>query len=449
MRPYLARQGDGPTRGGRDRGGAGVAPGYTATDTRAHDRIRGAPTRCPSVGRPAATSALGTTIRAGVRQGLRLFPYPMQIWVNGQSGQTAGPWPASGRRAVQRGRQRADPRRCRRSATGSGPGDRVFAERWRSMLPLPPTEHDRAAGYWWERRCARSRPRAALVRDAPRRPARSSRRRSADDLDIGRPELIELTFERGRRRGATAGGKYQTHDRHLRHRGQRRRLLPARPHQAVSEGRRALRIETVVDRPTIRAAYGACSISPSCSPAPERSTPPCSILNVSVRAASLRVQPLSGSHSPPSPRMAGGSRTCGSATLGSRPWPAPCAPACIAVTGISNKSLRALMTGLLGGTDYTTTPGQLRPGPATESNGLIDAHPGQESLPSLTGDADSRSRSSPPNKHDRCPESIISGHLPNFARSCSCCGKVQVANTITAVSARSYGATPSQLLPMN
>jgi uncharacterized protein YndB with AHSA1/START domain len=48
-----------------------------------------------------------------------------------------------------------------------------------------------------------------------------------------------------------------------------------------------------------------------------------------------------------------------------------------------------------------------------------------------------------------CPESIISWHLPNFARSCSCCGKVQVANTITAVSARSYGATPSQLLPMN
>ena len=36
------------------------------------------------------------------------------------------------------------------------------------------------------------------------------------------------------------------------------------------------------------------------------------------------------------------------ATLGSRPWPAPYAPAVGAVTGITNKSLRALMTGLLG-----------------------------------------------------------------------------------------------------
>ena len=44
------------------------------------------------------------------------------------------------------------------------------------------------------------------------------------------------------------------------------------------------------------------------------------------RAASSRVQPLSGSHSPPSPRMAGGPRPYGSATLGSRPWPAPYAP---------------------------------------------------------------------------------------------------------------------------
>ena len=45
----------------------------------------------------------------------------------------------------------------------------------------------------------------------------------------------------------------------------------------------------------------------------------CSILNVSVRVASLRVQPLSGSRGPPSPRMAGGPRPYGSATLGSKP----------------------------------------------------------------------------------------------------------------------------------
>ena len=48
----------------------------------------------------------------------------------------------------------------------------------------------------------------------------------------------------------------------------------------------------------------------------------------------------------------------------------------LAVTGITNKSLRALMTGLLGGANYTEEPGQLRPGPA-RLNGLITRIPGK------------------------------------------------------------------------
>jgi hypothetical protein len=51
-------------------------------------------------------------------------------------------------------------------------------------------------------------------------------------------------------------------------------------------------------------------------PAHVRSVGACSILNVSVTAAALRVQPLSGSRGPPSPRMARGPRPEGSATLG-------------------------------------------------------------------------------------------------------------------------------------
>ena len=72
------------------------------------------------------------------------------------------------------------------------------------------------------------------------------------------------------------------------------------------------------------------------------------MLNVSARAVSLRVQPLSGSRTPPSPRRGGGPQPYGSATLGSKPWPAPYASPLRAVTGITNRSLRALMTGLLG-----------------------------------------------------------------------------------------------------
>ena len=65
-------------------------------------------------------------------------------------------------------------------------------------------------------------------------------------------------------------------------------------------------------------------------------------------------------------------RPYGLATLGSRPWPAPYAHL-VAVTGITNRSLRALMTGLLGGA-YTMNQAcydlaRLRP------NGLITRLP--------------------------------------------------------------------------
>jgi hypothetical protein len=81
------------------------------------------------------------------------------------------------------------------------------------------------------------------------------------------------------------------------HRGERQRLLPVRPiNQYLTDGR------------ALRASR------------PSSTTP---------TAASLRVQPLSGSRGSPSPRMAGGPPALRSATLGSRPWPAPYAPACV------------------------------------------------------------------------------------------------------------------------
>ena len=82
--------------------------------------------------------------------------------------------------------------------------------------------------------------------------------------------------------------------------------------------------------------------------------------------------------------MAGTPRPYGSAIFGSKPWPAPYVRAMLAVTGITNKSLRALMTGLLDGTAYTTNQAsydlaQLR------VNGLITRIPGRN-LYRLTSD---------------------------------------------------------------
>jgi hypothetical protein len=44
----------------------------------------------------------------------------------------------------------------------------VFFERWMSRLPLPLTEHDRAAGYWWELSMRQVEVSRMLVFDAPR-----------------------------------------------------------------------------------------------------------------------------------------------------------------------------------------------------------------------------------------------------------------------------------------
>ena len=229
----------------------------------------------------------------------------------------------------------------------------MFAERWWSILPLPLTEHDRAAGYWWELSMRQVETSRTLVFDAPRRARAFFEALVADNLDIGRPELIELIFKRGQRRGAKAGGQFKTKivtygtevnvNAFYRH---------SRIKQYLKDGR-ALRIETVINDPgdlwcprrlehldelqararavntalldTERVGQG-CVLA---SPAFERIAQP-TLTEDGRRAPALRfgdprVQALAG------------------ALCTSLP----------AVTGITNKSLRALMTGLLGGSDYT------------------------------------------------------------------------------------------------
>ena len=97
--------------------------------------------------------------------------------------------------------------------------------------------------------------------------------------------------------------------------------------QYLKDGR-ALRIETVINDPDDLGCLRRLVHLDELQTRARAVNTRCSILNVSARAASLRVQPLSGSRGPPSPRTAGGPRPYGSATLGSKPWPAPSAPAC-------------------------------------------------------------------------------------------------------------------------
>ena len=315
------------------------------------------------------------------------FPYPLKIWANGHE------W--SKRQAAKAGigfselsngfASATDPAALQAICDRLGPGAiQGFAERWWSILPLPLTEHDRAAGYWWELSMRQVETSRTLVFDAPRRARSFFEALVADNLDIGRPELIELVFKRGQRRGAKARGEYKTKivtygtevnvNAFYRH---------SRIKQYLKDGR-ALRIETVINNPddvgcrrrlrhldelqarsrainttlldTERVGQG-CVLA---SPAFERIAQP-TLTEDGRRAPALRfgdprVQALAGA-------------LCTSV---------------LAVTGITNKSLRALMTGLLGGATYTRNQASYDLA-RLRVNGLITRIPGRNFY-RLTGD---------------------------------------------------------------
>ena len=72
-----------------------------------------------------------------------------------------------------------------------------------AVLPLPLTEHDRVDGYWWELSMRQIEVSVDHgVRRATARPG-ILRGTGGDNLDVGRPDSIELIFtgRHGRRRG--------------------------------------------------------------------------------------------------------------------------------------------------------------------------------------------------------------------------------------------------------
>ena len=180
------------------------------------------------------------------------FPYPMKIWVNGHE------W--AKRQATKAGigftelsngfATCSDPVGLQAICDRLGPGViGVFAERWWSILPLPLTEHDRAAGYWWELSMRQVETSRTLVFDAPRHARGFFEALVTDNLDIGRPELIELDLSTRATPWSTGGRQFKTKivtygtevnvNAFYRH---------SRIKQYLKDGR-ALRIETVINDP--------------------------------------------------------------------------------------------------------------------------------------------------------------------------------------------------------
>jgi hypothetical protein len=132
------------------------------------------------------------------------FPYPVKVWLNGHE------W--AKRQATRAGigftelsngfASCDDPAGLQAICDRLGPGTiNVFFQRWMSILPLPLTEADRAAGYWWELSMRQVEVSRTLVFDAPRHARGFFEALVVDNLDIGRPDTVELIFHGPRRPG--------------------------------------------------------------------------------------------------------------------------------------------------------------------------------------------------------------------------------------------------------
>ena len=259
------------------------------------------------------------------------FPYPVKVWLNGhewakQQARMAG----IGFTELSNGFATCDdPAGLQAICDRLGPDQiQVFFDRWIDLLPLPLTTADRAGRLLVGVVDAADRnlphdgvrpapPRPGVLRGVGRRQPRHRPPRSRrahlrrPPPPVGPATKTEPTYKTRIDTRDTIGVTVNADYKH------------SRIKQYLKDGR-ALRIETVINSPDDLLQTPSASISTSCRPKPVPSTPACSILNVSGRAVSLRAQPLSGSHSPPSPRMAGGRPHYGSEILGSWPCSAPC-----------------------------------------------------------------------------------------------------------------------------
>ena len=183
------------------------------------------------------------------------FPYPIKAWVNGHD------WAkrqalAAGVRFTELSNGFAsceDPAALQDICDRFGPGHvQVWFERWMARIPLPLTTADRDGGFWWELSVRQVETSRTLVFDHDVRARAFFEALLCENMDLGRPENVELLFRRGERRGFPSGpppGGFKTKI------DQRCELVTlnvfyksSRVKQYLKDGA-ALRIETVINSP--------------------------------------------------------------------------------------------------------------------------------------------------------------------------------------------------------
>jgi hypothetical protein len=139
------------------------------------------------------------------------FPYPAKVWVNGHE------WAKRQAAAVGLGYTElsngfaacADAAQLQAICDRLGPRQvQAFFAHWMAALPVPLSATDRQAGYWWELSMRQIEVSRTLVFDAPRRGRAFFEAVVADNLDLGRPDEVQLIFGRQIRRNTV--GRFAT-----------------------------------------------------------------------------------------------------------------------------------------------------------------------------------------------------------------------------------------------
>jgi hypothetical protein len=276
-------------------------------------------------------------------------PWPMKIWVNGHE------WAKQQARKLGLGFTELsngfaacdDAALLQRICDALQPGTiEVFFQRWLHRLPLPLGPGDRDAGWWWECSMAQVEVSRTIVFTQPRYARAFFDALVTDNLDLGRPDTIEIIFDRQVRADTVSEFKTKVVSR-----GTEVTVNAFYKHSRIKQylkDGRALRIETVVNAPgdlgcqrrlhnldELQARARAVNARVLQT---ERAGQACVLANpVFERIAHPSVD-------------AGGRRATAMRFGDSRvqALAGALAVTLCAVTGITNRSLRALMTGLLG-----------------------------------------------------------------------------------------------------
>src|SRR4249920_3866287 len=278
-------------------------------------------------------------------------PWPVKIWVNGhewakQQARKAGlPFTelSNGFASCQ------DPALLQRICDALQPGTiNVFFQRWLHRLPLPLGPADQQAGYSWECSMAQVEVSRTIVFTQPRYARAFFDALISDNLDLGRPDTLEIIFDRQVR--SNTEGEFRTN---VITRGTEVTINAFYKHSRIKQylkDGRALRIETVINAPNDLGC--------------QRRLHNLDELQAKARAVNARVlqaervgqgcvlaNPVFERIAHPTVTAEG--RRATAMRFGDSRVQALAGALCVtvgAVTGITNRSLRALMTGLLGTT---------------------------------------------------------------------------------------------------